>query len=148
MNDKAYIINALRAWVNQEARLNPADYGGNGLAFAEERRGIARDGEEALALIAAVEAREEITARAILEEMPRCYSGRLSWVNGRLQYITGQYWPTEYRKAACAVLASVLWGIAYNITSKDSPECEREAIRSYIRSQFGFGDDLFDRWFN
>lgn len=28
---------------------------------------------------------------------------------GRLEYTTGQYWPTEYRKAACAVLASALW---------------------------------------
>lgn len=26
-----------------------------------------------------------------------------------LDYCTGQYWPTEYRKAACAVLASAVW---------------------------------------
>jgi hypothetical protein len=28
----------------------------------------------------------------------------------RLDYCTGQYFPTEYRKAACAVLSSALWG--------------------------------------
>lgn len=29
-----------------------------------------------------------------------------------LDYCTGQYWPTEYRAAACAVLAAALWDYA------------------------------------
>jgi hypothetical protein len=33
----------------------------------------------------------------------------LSWDGKRLDYTTGQYWPTEYRRAAAAVLASALW---------------------------------------
>lgn len=43
----------------------------------------------------------------------RAFSGRLSLVRDgekfRLEYCTGQYFPTEYRRAACAVLASLLW---------------------------------------
>ena len=32
------------------------------------------------------------------------FSGRLSFNGDRLEYCTGQYWPTEYRAAAAAVL--------------------------------------------
>jgi hypothetical protein len=39
----------------------------------------------------------------------RGYGGRLEWTGKGLQYTTGQYWPTEYRKAAAAVCASALW---------------------------------------
>lgn len=47
-------------------------------------------------------------------------SAQCHWCNGRgysparhgatvIEYCTGQYFPTEYRKAACAVLARTLW---------------------------------------
>lgn len=41
-----------------------------------------------------------------------CYSCKGAQVNAKngLTYCAGQYFPTEYRKAACAVLASALWG--------------------------------------
>lgn len=42
---------------------------------------------------------------------------RLRLVNGKLQYITGQYYPTEYRGAACRVLWQILWADYMN-------ECE------------------------
>lgn len=37
-------------------------------------------------------------------------SGRLTMTeNGEIEYITGQYFPTEFRPAACRVLASLIW---------------------------------------
>lgn len=36
-------------------------------------------------------------------------SDRLALENGKLRYHTGQYFPTEYRNAACRVLASLIW---------------------------------------
>lgn len=74
-------------------------------------------------LLRAVEL-SSITADALTAAFPRAYSGRLLlkvverkdyFADGRsefrafLEYCTGQYWCTEYRAAACAVLASALW---------------------------------------
>jgi hypothetical protein len=49
-----------------------------------------------------------------LEEKLTAYlsknSGRLTLLeNGNLQYITGQYFPTEYRPAASRAIASIIW---------------------------------------
>jgi hypothetical protein len=35
--------------------------------------------------------------------------GRLIYKNNRLQYITGQYFPTEYRPACTRILKQILW---------------------------------------
>lgn len=34
---------------------------------------------------------------------------RLTMKNGQIEYCTGQYFPTEYRPAACRVLVSLIW---------------------------------------
>jgi hypothetical protein len=45
-----------------------------------------------------------------IESYLRNSSGRLTMKeNGELEYITGQYFPTEYRPAATRVLTSILW---------------------------------------
>lgn len=36
-------------------------------------------------------------------------SDRLTFENGKLKYITGQYFPTEYRPACNRVLKSIIW---------------------------------------
>lgn len=36
-------------------------------------------------------------------------SDRLILKDEKLQYITGQYFPTEYRNASCRVLSSLIW---------------------------------------
>ncbi len=111
--NKAHILAALRAWVNQRPGLEFGNYG-EVKAYRSELRSITKDRAQALELIRAVEWRDSITAEMLLASFPRAYSGRLSITQdakGRavLDYCTGQYWPTEYRRAACAVLASVLW---------------------------------------
>ena len=111
MLTKEHILLALRAWVNQRPGLEFANYGDLS-SYRSELRSITKDRRDALELLSAVALRDSISAEDLLAAF-RAYSGRLSITekNGKAQldYCTGQYWPTEYRKAACAVLASALW---------------------------------------
>lgn len=61
--------------------------------------------------------------------------------SGKLQYITGQYFPTEYRPAAARVLSSILWHYvceAYNlqtggeIRGKLKKLLSRRVMRNYF----------------
>ncbi len=117
---KLAICNALRAWVNQRPGLEYGNYcsgwndkAGRAAYFAEMRQ-ITKDRADALTILRYVELRDSITAEMLIAAFPRAYSGRLTLDHDakgrmRLDYCTGQYWATEYRKAACAVLASAVW---------------------------------------
>jgi hypothetical protein len=78
----------------------------------------------------------------------------------RMDYCTGQYWPTEYRKAAAAVLASVLWDyFRDNMPAPDGKITrngfEHDSIKGmspgdYLRqtAKREFGRTIQARWFN
>ncbi len=64
----------------------------------------------------------------------------------KIDYCTGQYWPTEYRKAVCAVLASALW----NRKRADMPDDTGKLsygdwLRDQFRREYGIG--IGKRWF-
>lgn len=105
------ILSLLRAWIAQRPGLDPANYG-DCASYAAEVRGITLDLHHARDLMRAVENRPGIGADELRAAF-RAYSGRLSLDESgdrpRLDYCMGQYWPTEYRRAACAVLASAIW---------------------------------------
>ncbi len=121
-NRKSLILDALRAFINQRSGIEFGNYG-DVKAFRAEQRGIQKDRHEALELLRAVELSSGIDADALLRAANSAYSGRLTILEGpgpdpgyvrrngdvRIDYCTGQYFPTEYRRAACAVLASALW---------------------------------------
>jgi hypothetical protein len=111
MDKKQQIVEALRAWINQRPGLDPRDYG-DGPGYRSESRRITRQRDDALTLLRSVELADGLTADALRAAF-RAYSGRLQLLDRGpavyLDYCTGQYWPTEYRAAACAVLASALW---------------------------------------
>ena len=114
MDKKAQVIAALRAFINQRPGLEFGNYGSVS-AYRAECRQIAKDKRDALELLRAVEWRESITAEAIVEAAQGAYLERLTIAQREdgavsVDYCAGQYFPTEYRKAACAVLASALWG--------------------------------------
>lgn len=76
-------------------------------AYKAEARSINADWrrfKDALAVAGA----EGVTEADVIAEAPRAYSGRLSWAGGHWEYCTGQYFPTEYRQAACAVLDAAI----------------------------------------
>jgi hypothetical protein len=130
---KAQVIAALRAFINQRPGLEFGNYG-SVPAYRAECRQIAKDRRDALELLRAVEWRDSITAEAIIEAAKGAYSGRLT-IETRdsgavaVGYCTGQYFPTEYRKAAGAVLASALWRHA-------ADECMPEPS-AYVVESFG-----------
>src|SRR3990167_11443928 len=112
MLTKQQVIEALSKWIKQRPGLEFANY--CELApYRAELRQITRDKRDAETLLTAVAIRDSITAEHLIAAFPRAFAGRLTIreENGcaRLAYCTGQYWPTEYRKAAAAVLASALW---------------------------------------
>jgi hypothetical protein len=101
--ERAAILTALDAFIRQRPGLDYRNY--DRASYAAEVRSIGRDLRHARALLRAVELRPSITAAMLKEEL----SGRLSWDGKRLEYTTGQYWPTEYRAAACRALSVALW---------------------------------------
>lgn len=109
---KEQIITLLYAWIKQRPGLEFGNYG-EVKSYRAEMRSIMKDGREARTLLRAIELRQSITAERLVRAFKDAYSGRLSLVvdkkGARLDYVTGQYWPTEYRRAAAAVCASAYW---------------------------------------
>jgi hypothetical protein len=106
------ILQCLTAFVNSRPGLEFANYG-DVSAYRAELRQITKDRTHALELLAQVSWRESIDADALIRASQSAFSGRLTIkLVGEsivIDYCAGQYYPTEYRRAVCSVLASALW---------------------------------------
>ena len=134
-----HILGELAAFAAAKPRLEYNNYGDRA-SYRAEVRGITRDLHHARALLTAV--RLSGVTEAQLVTAFRAFSGRLSWDGKRLAYCTGQYYPTEYRKAVCAVLACALW----NYFREDCLCDTGEKIRANARCALPRG--IVSRWFN
>lgn len=140
------ILHALAAFAATRPGLDPRNYisGWSDTegrkAYAAEVRSITKDLHHARALLTAV--RLSSISEAQLIEAFRAFSGRLSWDGQRLDYCTGQYYPTEYRRAVCAVLASALW----NYFREDCNCGTRDKILAAARRALPRA--IVSRWFN
>ena len=110
---KQALCNALAVFIAQRSGIEWGNYGGSREAFMGDYRPMLKHGKHARTLLRAVELRDSITAETLLEAT-RAFSGRLQFkvrADGAVgvDYCAGQYFVTEYRQAACAVLASALW---------------------------------------
>lgn len=174
---KEQICTLLDSWIRQRPGLDFRNYcsGWNDAAgraaYRAEVRSIGLDLQDARQLLRAVEL-SGITAEELAAAFPRAYSGRLElqyragkvmqWVRVRdlpagypfaddsqfrLDYCTGQYWPTEYRRAACAVLAAALWDYYREDFAKSAKdgESDGDAIRRNFRRNYG--RRIAWRWF-
>ena len=104
---KYQVVKALRLWINQRPGLEFANYG-DVSAYRAEQRSIAKDRVHARELLAYAASIEGVTAEMLIQ--PLTTGGRLTLGDdGTLSYCTGQYWPTEYRRAAAAAVASTIW---------------------------------------
>lgn len=146
--DKKTIIESLNKWIKQRPGLDYANYGGEPKAYRDELRSITRTYQDARELLAFVAMRDDITTIGcgmsdIITASTRAFSGRLeiNETTGAINYTTGQYWPTEYRAAVCAVLAAAIW--AYY---RESGHDTGDSIRKAARAEFGRG--IASRWFN
>jgi hypothetical protein len=135
---KEQMIEALRRFINQRSGIewgnyDCGDYKQSRECFLGDYRPILKHGKHARTLLQAVEY-SDISAEE-LKDASRAYAGRLQFIEDgedvRCDYTTGQYFPTEYRNAACAVLSMALW---YHWR----PDCKTgEAIQRKARKLFG-----------
>ena len=127
MTERESILGALDTFSRQRPGLEYGNYG-DPVSYRAEMRSITKDLHHARALLGAV-GRSSIDAPALEKAFKDAYSGRLSWDGARLDYCAGQYWPTEYRRAVCAVLASALWGYYREHCNCDTGDKIRAAAR-------------------
>lgn len=155
LNERELILANLATFAAQRPGLEFGNYG-DVSSYRSELRSITKDLHHARALLAAIGWRESITAEK-LKEAFRAFSGRLTWDGKKLDYCTGQYWPTEYRRAVCAVAASALWDYWRDISMGLKPDettylksHKIENRRDYIITQAKkeFGASIVKRWFN
>jgi hypothetical protein len=123
---------ALYRFVAQRSGIEWVNYGGSREAFMQDYRRILRDGRDARVMLGAV-----IPDYALADALK---SGRLTWDGKRLEFCACQYFPTEYRAAACRALASALWRTWAN----GGTSCEQ--IRAQARHTLGRG--IARRWFD
>lgn len=143
---KARVMGSLRTFARQRPGLDPRNYisGWNDTegrrAYFAEARSITRDLRHFQELLAAVESRN-ISADDLIRAADRRLT--ISEKSGYfdIEYITGQYWPTEYRAAACRVLASALWDYWRDNGCDTADKIRAEARRSLSRG-------VVSRWFN
>jgi hypothetical protein len=144
--NKETLLHALAAFIAQRSGIDFRDYASGDYkasreAFLGDYRPILKHGKQARAMLAWV-SRKSITAQDLAKAAE---SGRLSFVvkgeNATVDYAIGQYFPTEYRAAACAVLARAIWDYFRNGCGYTSPD----QIRKAARREFGRG--IASAWF-
>ena len=148
MNKEA-MIHALGAFISQRSGIDfrnyaSGDYRSSRESFLGDYRPILKRGKQARRMLSFVSSRS-ISPEELQEAARSAYSGRLSFVSRGdsigVDYCTGQYFPTEYRAAACAVLARAIWEYFRNGCGYTSPE----EIRKAARREFGRG--IAAAWF-
>ena len=138
---KQSLIAAIRKWLRQRPGMEFGNYG-DWSAYRAELRGITKDLHQAETMLQAITWRDSITADDIIAASVGAYSGRLTIDPSTLaiDYCVGQYWPTEYRRAVCSVLSSVLWAHwRQEVATADD-------IRKTAARELGRG--IARRWFN
>jgi hypothetical protein len=145
-DERELIIAALWRFVASRPGLEFANYGDMS-SYRAEMRSITKDRHQAERLLNAV-AWRSITADHLKDAMRGAFSGRLSWDGKALSYCAGQYYPTEYRAAVCAVLRSALWDYwSRNYAeAKGTYEGCGDSIRQTARMELGMS--IARRWFN
>lgn len=133
---KSAVISAIIRFINQRPGLEFANYGDVD-AYRHDSSRITKDKHLAHKLVNYVMLRNSITAEDILEASKRAYSGRLQ-INQTadgfdVDYCTGQYFPTEYRRAAACVLACAVW----HRLAADKPGADADHVRKSARRELG-----------
>jgi len=137
------ILQALESFARQRPGLEYGNYG-DPVTYRAESRAITRDLHHVYTLLRRVQLSPSITS-ANLKEAFRAFSGRLSWDGSKLDYCTGSYYPTEFRRAVCAVLASALWAY-WRDNVPEGMQLPVDFLRAKARREFG--RVIAGRWFN
>jgi len=145
---KQQILDALHAFVRQKPGLESANYNSRA-AYQSDYRRVRQQLKDFERMLEAAERMPEIAVPELKNAFRSANRGRLELTESAdgkpvLTYQAGQYYPTEYRAAACAVLAQALWDAArqrYAPLSHTS-----DWLRAHFRRRFGAA--LQRRWFD
>lgn len=144
---KETLLTAIRAFVRQRPGMDPRNYG-NVSAYRSESRSITRDLHDAEKLLDYIAWHDSISADDILAATRSSFSGRLTITEDagafRLDYCAGQYFPTEYRRAVCAVCTSLLFDY-YRGVHRITGAATYKAVRAAARRELG--RSIAQRWF-
>jgi hypothetical protein len=110
-------VEKLVKFVNQRPNLEFCNYGDIKL-YRQESREITQDRADFYELLNLAYRRIDNLEEVLLNYLKNSSNRLTINESGNLQYITGQYFPTEYRPAAARVIANILWN-DYR-TEKDS----------------------------
>ena len=128
MTDTTAIFSLLERFIKQRSGLDPNDYGFHSAytpeqrrearsALSSDQRQVSADRKRALMALEHARSLQPANLPALINSF-RAFSGRLELNKdgSRLSYTAGQYFPTEYRKAAACVLENYIsdWKQAYN----------------------------------
>lgn len=138
--DAMLILNAISKFADSKPNLEFANYG-NISAYRQESRNITKDLHHFRTLRSCVVQLLQVNdngenAKLFLDVIGVAFSQRLTITQKdnmvfEIDYCVGQYYPTEYRKACCANLASFIWNYWRNC------EYTAEEMRAKAKKQFG-----------
>jgi len=139
----ADIFKAFRKWINQNSRIDRANYGGDNKAFWDEVRGIRKQQARARKALRAAE-KYPFNAESMAEALRRSYSGRLEWNGEYFEYCTGQYFPTEFAQAAAAVLENYVDAVRPKFKPTEEQRGQWWTIDEIERANHNAGGHWFD----
>lgn len=141
--NRTQILHALDAFIESRPGFDPANYMGAPQAYRSDARTALRDLHHGRALLRAVSWRDGIDASMLLANKHHRIDFRSTETGHTLEvdYCTGQYYPTEYRAAACATLASALWAYFRELCGCKTAD----EIRTMARRELG--RSIANRWF-
>lgn len=111
-------VEKIEKFVNQRSGIVFRDYAENGRdiegikAFNSDYRQIINDRQDFYSILnLAIRRLTETKLNEMLTEVLTTRDGRLTMnkETGKLNYCEGQYFPTEYRKAAARIVANMVW---------------------------------------
>ena len=109
---KTQILDALESFVKQRPGFELRNYASMA-NYRADQRPVEKQRKAALEMIQWMRWHDSLTAADLVFATQRAFSGRLK-INivgdqVTIDYCTGQYFPTEFRKAVCIVLKSAIW---------------------------------------
>lgn len=114
-------IELLTKFVNQKPGLDFANYG-DSKSYNAESREITKDRNDYYELLSVAFIRLGDSLDSKLKFNLENSSGRLTLnKKGELEYCAGQYFPTEYRPAACRILSQLIWNDYRDEQQSNSP---------------------------
>lgn len=133
---KERILGKLWEFAHQRPGLDPRNYG-EGMTgrrlYDRERAEILRNLRDFRTIYTKVAIRDRVSA----QDIERAAQGRrLRWNGETWDYVTGQYFPMEYRRAATQLLADVLWRKAQDERESNEPGFG-DTVRRWFRLEFG-----------